>query len=364
VDAGRLDYLVRWAEAKAPLQHRAVSDEITDLYDTPGARLSNAASDRIHVARREEDFATYSDQVEAALDYRIDIVERALAVLENVGSSRLRNVHQALEGDAQVVWRRRLALQASDLVRFSRTYPTWRNSMVDMLDADRRCHAQLACLSDPSVALELAADAGMRELARATVVGVGPSLLRVNSRRLGGGVRVVALYVNGRSLVEDGTANLRIQSGSFKLSQLPIAVLQAQPGEDALLWSPRVPTPLVVGDELILADAGWFGKEFASGHEIAVTRPAVDKRSAPTATCTPDTYAWDPEAHNWCCKPHTVAEAEWSDTLAARRAAGELNPDVWPPLVDEERFDVGPDDEGAPLPPSAPPDGLTMDDVD
>ena len=45
-------------------------------------------------------------------------------------------IYRTLESDAQIVWGRRLALQASDLVRFSRTYRFWRNAQVDMLDAD------------------------------------------------------------------------------------------------------------------------------------------------------------------------------------------------------------------------------------
>jgi hypothetical protein len=50
--------------------------------------------------------------------------------------------------------------------------------------------------------------------------------------------------------------------------------------------------------------------------------------------------------------------------LAQRRARGELNPEVWPPLVDEERFDVGPHDDGPLLPLTPAPDGLTIDDLD
>ena len=79
---------------------------------------------------------------------------------------------------------------------------------------------------------------------------------------------------------------------------------------------------------------------FKSGHELAVSRPSLDNQAAPKATCTPSSYAQDPDEHQWCCRPHAVAEAEWADELAARRARGELNPEVWPPLVDEDRFDV------------------------
>ncbi|GAA0344506.1 hypothetical protein NE235_33065 [Actinoallomurus spadix] len=97
-------------------------------------------------------------------------------------------------------------------------------------------------------------------------------------------------------------------------------------------------------------------------------RPSPDDRSAPKATCTPDSYAEDPEEHQWCCRPHTAAEAEWADTLAERRTRGELNPEVWPPLVDEERFDVGPHvgpHAGPPPPaPTPAPGHLTLDDLD
>jgi hypothetical protein len=58
-----------------------------------------------------------------------------------------------------------------------------------------------------------------------------------------------------------------------------------------------------------------------------------------------------------------VAEAETSDYFAERRAAGQMNPEKWPPLVDEERFDVGPDVAPA-LVTAAAPDYITADDVD
>lgn len=362
-DAGRLDYLVRWAEATDPHDHRQVSDQIADQPETPGARLSNSASDAIHRALRR-DHTRYDALVQDALDYRIEQVGRALAVLDRLDSSQLRDVHRELEGDAQEVWGRRLALQASDLVRFSRTYPTWRNSQVEMLDADRKCFDQLACLADASIARDKAIDAGVREVALATVIGLDPVRLNVRSRRLVDGSRVVALHINGRSLVEAPTTTLKIQKGSFKLGQLPVAALREVPGADGLLWEPKVATTLAVGDELVLADTAWFGNPLRSGHEIAVPRPSLDNLSAPKSTCTAATYASDPEGHRWCCRPHTVAEAEWSDLLAQRRERGELNPEVWPPLVDEERFDVGPGADAPELPLAPAPDSLTMDDLD
>jgi hypothetical protein len=119
VDSGRLDYMVRWATAAAaPLDHRAVSDAIATAPHTPGARLSNEESDAIHQAhrRRAEDPAAYPALVEEALDYKIDTINAALACLDGLGDSRLREVHRLLEGDAQRVWGRRLALEGP---------PTW-----------------------------------------------------------------------------------------------------------------------------------------------------------------------------------------------------------------------------------------------
>jgi hypothetical protein len=51
-ESGRLDYLVEWAEATTPLDHRAVSDAIAASPHTPGARLANATSDAIVDAQR------------------------------------------------------------------------------------------------------------------------------------------------------------------------------------------------------------------------------------------------------------------------------------------------------------------------
>ncbi|WP_207223468.1 hypothetical protein [Pseudonocardia sediminis] len=362
MDSGRLDYLVTWAEAQNPVEHREIVDQIAGRDETPGARLSNAMSDALHRARRD-DPTGYERLVNAALGYRIDVVERAIAALERVASSRLRDVHRALETDAQEVWGRRRALEASDLVRFSRTYEHWRNAQVELLDADRKCADQLACLSDYGVAHDRAVDAGVREVARAIVMEVQPLRLTVQSRRLVAGSRVVALHINGQSLVEQASTTLKIQKGSFKFGQMAVGLLEETAEAGVLEWNSRVSPSVAVGDEIVIADVAWFGKTFSSGHEIEVKRPAQDKKAAPKDGCGPDSFAADPGEHRWCCRPHAVAEAEWSDLLAIRRSRGELNPDTWPPLVDEERFDVG----GVPapsVPATAAPDGLTLDNLD
>jgi len=372
IDSFRLDYLVRWAEAKEPLAHRQVSDEIAALEQTPGARLSNIASDRLYVAhrRREDDPGPYRDLVAAALDYRAETVERAQAVLDRLPVSALRDIYELIESQSQEIWWRRVSLRALDLVRFGRTPNFWRNIQVGLLDKDQTCALQLACLADYSFAYDRALDPGAAEMARATVVALDPVRLAVASRRPRDGTNVVALHLNGEPLVERPTTTVKIQAGSFKFGQFSAGLLCAGPGagggagggDPALEWSPKVPLDLAVGDEIVLADADWFGGVQRNGHEFTVTRPPLDERAAPKADCTPTSYASDPDTHRRCCRPHSVAEAEISDHFAEQRTAGMMNPQVWPPLVDEERFDVGGE-----LPPELPevtaPDDLTPDDL-
>lgn len=366
-DVGRLDYLVRWAEATEPIDHRALSDTIAERWHTPGARLSNAASDATHEAGRpgKGNPSAYAQLVGEALDYRIDTIARATAVLQRLPVSMMRDAHRALESDAQVVWGRRLALQASDLVRFSRTYRYWRNAQVEMLDADRRCRDQLVALVDEHVAHDRAADAGVRELTLARVVSASPLRLTVHSRALRDGSRVVLLHGPAGPVVEEPAVTLKIQATSFKLGGLSIGRLSDDGDSRGLLWDPAV-TPMVTpGDLLVLGDADWFSKPFKSGHEVAIVRPSLDALAAPKATCLPSSYETDPTSHQWCCRPHTSIEAEWSDTLAERRANGELNPQVWPPIVDEDRFDPSTgQDPAETMEPQPVPDSLTMDDLE
>ncbi|MGY1703543.1 hypothetical protein ACI79C_03140 [Geodermatophilus sp. SYSU D00697] len=362
-DSGRLDYLLRWAVAGERLDHQEVSDEIAQQRSTPGARLSNVESDDIHRAQKEPE--RYTALVRAAVDYKIDVLERALTFLATLPDSRLGEAHRHLEGAAQTVWRRRMSLQASDLVRFSRTYRTWRNAHVDMMADDEACFAQLSALADPAAALDRAQDAGVRDLAVATVVSVEPVRLAVGSRRLVHGCTVVALHVNGEAVVERNPTTLRIQKGSFKVQHLPVGMLVAEDGVDGLRWTPPDGgLDLAVGDRLVLADVEWFGGTLSSGHEIKVNRPAVDTRSAPKPDCEPESYANSPDEHRWCCRPHVAVEAEFADLLAERRERGELNPQAWPPVVDDERFDIvaAETDLAVPLTVTTPPDGRTMDD--
>jgi hypothetical protein len=382
VNAGRLDYLVGWAEARGtePIDHRAFADEIEESEHTPGARLTNSTSDAIHeslVGRRGKsgsgeaaDPVLYETLVLEEMQYKAQTLERALDALETIEPSTLRAGYRAVESDAQEVWRRRLTLHASDLVRFGRTYRPWRNSLVPMLESDGKCASQLLLLCNPQAARDMASDAGNRFVASATVVSVAPLVLDVVSRRIVDGSRIVLVTRNGMACVEMTDVSLDPpSSGKLKLDGLSIGPL-ATDDEDVptrLTWTPQTTPQLEVGDSLVIADFAWFDK-LTGNRKLPVCKPKSDATSAPTPDCTYDSYESDPATHRWCCRSHENSEAEFSDLLAERRARGELNPETWPPVRDDDAFEVTASDatEGnaylaAPEP--APAD-QTMDDLE
>jgi hypothetical protein len=377
-NSGRLDYLVAWAEAGSGgrARHRTVSDDIESEVHTPGARLTNRRSNAIHEAftgTRKDDVrparpAEYASLIRDELDYKTAILEKAIRALQAIPESRLRAVYRAVEGDAQAVWRRRLTLHASDLVRFGRTYRFWRNSLVPTIEADDKCNRQLLALGNPQAALDAAGDAGTRELAMARVVDAAPLVLEIDSRRIGDGARIVLLHVNETACAEEPGVDIKFQKGSFKFSGLsigPLAVVDKKRRQFA--WTPALDPQLNVGDSLVVADFSWFS-DLKGNTALPVARPTPDSMSAPKPDCTEMSYAEDPVGHQYCCRPHEDSEAEWSNTLAERRARGELNPDVWPPVVDGDAFEVTP--TGAPIgdpsaEPAVPaPDDVTADDLD
>ena len=263
-----------------------------------------------------------------------------------------------------------LQLHASDLVRFGRTYRHWRNSLVPALEADKRCERQLLTLANPQAADDLATDAGVRELAVGTVVSATPLVVDVASRRIGEGSRIVLLHRGETACVESPTVGLTAQKGSFKFSGLAIgpltAVADGTPRRFA--WAPATVPSVEVGERLLVADFAWFCGLTKNTH-LAVDRPGQDSTSAPRPDCTDQSYAEDPDAHRWCCRPHEYAEAAWSDELADRRARGELNPQAWPPVVDGDAFEVSP--AGAPVggrhrrnATDRSPDDVTIDDLE
>ncbi len=381
--SARLDYLVAWLSDSSPIDHRAASDEIEALPHTPGARLANATSDKIHEAltgprgrskdRAEVvDLELYESLVREELAYKSSVLDHALAGLSQFPVSALRDVHRAIERSAQEIWRRRLKLHASDLVRFGRTYRHWRNSQVPTIEADARCRDQLLALANPQAAQDLATDAGSKNVSHATVLDLDPIVLDIESRRVEDGTRIVLLHVGEDACVEGSGIRLKHQATSFRFSGLSIGPLAREGLEGtypdtAWLWKPATPPSLTVGSRVVVADFSWFSD--AKGNTFLTwNRPAVDRVSAPTEDCDDESYASDPDAHRYCCRPHEDSEAEWSDELAARRQRGQLNPQVWPPVRDGDAFEVSA--PGAPvgdplsLPPERPPADLTIDELE
>jgi hypothetical protein len=376
VNALRLDYTVAWLAEDAPVDHREVADRIEAHEHTPGARLTNRTSDAIHsaVAGPEDgrDVVLYRRLVGEELAYKRSVLDAGIAALSTIGVSALRAVYRTVEADAQAVWRRRLQLHASDLVRFGRTYRWWRNSLVEPIQTDAKCRDQLLALGNPQVAQDLATDAGQRNVAFADVVSVAPLVLDVHSRRIKQGSKIVLLHVNDKACVEGAGVELKVQGGSFSFKGVSVGELHREwILDDApphrLGWTPEIPPTLAVGDRVVVADAEWFdGTPY--GKAVNVKRPASDAYGAPKLDCLTDGFGNDPDVHARCCKPHEANEAEWSDTLAARRAAGLLNPEAWPPVRNDDAFEAAaagqPQGDPFAQAPVAVPDGMTEDDLD
>jgi hypothetical protein len=378
VSSCRLDYLVAWTQdaTGGRTRHRDISDRIEQEIHTPGARLTNRRSNAIHAAftgtrkgdPRPASPAAYADLILSELRYKTGTMDAAVRALAALPESRLREVYRAVEGDAQAVWRRRLALHASDLVRFGRTYRYWRNSLVPAVEADDKCHRQLLALTNPQTALDAACDAGTRQLAMARVVSVRPMVLEIDSRCIGDGDRIVLLHVNEVTCIEQPGVDVTFLKGSFKFSGMPIGPLAVVDAKKRLFrWLPETGPNVSVGDELVIADFSWFA-DLKGNKQLPVDRPTPDAISAPKLACTETSYAEDPVGHRYCCRPHEDSEAEWSNLLAERRARGELNPEAWPPVVNGDAFEVAP--AGAPVgdpasdPATPAPDDLTMDDME
>jgi hypothetical protein len=386
VNSGRLDYLVEWADTTSPVDHRRFGKVIEKSAHTPGAKLANDRSDEIHRAltgdrrkRAAADLTHYAKLVQLELEYKTAIFDRAVAALATFPSSNLRTAYESIEADAQVVWRRRLSLHASDLVRFGRVYRNWRNSQVPTIESDAKCAAHLLALTNPQAAYDWAVEAGNRVIALATVIAVAPTIeLKVDSRRIGAGTRVVLLHRNGDNCAEAPTVTVNTsQKWAFKVDGLsigPLASSVANDPERRCVWHPAKQPQLAVGDRIVIADFAWFSDTQKGNKQLPVEKPKPDEVSAPKLTkdgsgdCTSSSYDTDPGNHQFCCKSHEHAEAEWSDKLAARRARGELNPQTWPPVRNADAFEVTPqgaaEGDAFAVPSEPAPDNLTLDDLE
>lgn len=373
----RLDYLVEWTQPANddPTRYTRLADQIEHEFHTPGALLTPACANEIHEAfvgtrrsdQRPADPTLYDRLIRDELAYKADVIGRSVEWIGELPMSRLASAYRAIEGDAQAVWRRRLSLHASDLVRFGRVARWWRNALVETVEADDLCRTQLSVLTNPTYAVDLAANAGTREVAIARVINTEPLLLEIDSRNFDGNSRVVLMHVNGHPSVEKAGVGVTLLKGSVKITDLSIGPLKVTANSKQWLWSPDVVPELSVGDELVVADFSWFSKN-KTHQALNVKRPRPDETSSPKPSCSHESFEADPVTHKYCCRPHEDIEAEWSNTLADRRIRGELNPETWPPIVDTDAFEVvgananvqDPNSEPAMDPPAA----LTADDLD
>lgn len=349
VNSGRLDYLVSWARSNSenPLDTRSFADSIELSRNTPGARLSNWLSDEMNEAlgggKKQADLIRYKELVVDALRYRAELVNGAIDFLDSLPASKLREDFRNIEAGAQQIWRRRLVLQASDLIRFSATSRRWRNSLVPAIGADKKCDTQLSALVNPSFAEEMARDAGDRNLTLATVLSTTPVILGIGSRRIDVGSKIVMLHKNGRPCVECEGVTTKLFQGHLSVSGLVAGVLSLSDRKQIysreFVWSPIDNPQLEIGDELIVADFDWFGGA-SNLKKISLTRPQNDTQFAPKASCESNSWYDNQPEHQWCCQPHIAREAANSDWQAQQREAGELNPQIWPPILDADSFDV------------------------
>lgn len=374
----RLDYVLGWAKtlpnagsgpAPEPLDPRAFEDAVEESERTPGAREVQSRSDELHAAQKNR-AGSYESLVADSLAFKQRCLEEALDVLARFPVSALRGAYRAMEGSAQAVWRRRWHLEAGDLVRFGRVPAFWRNSQVRQIQEDDAAAARLTALTNPTAASDRAADPGNRDLISARVVEADPLVLETNSRRLAEDDVVQILHIDGLPVVESEDVKVKIQKGSIKLTGVPAGVLAEK--QDRLRFRVDLrcsPTaPLAPGTELVLCSQGFLG-DFSNLSHSAVKRPGVDGRGAPKGECTPGSYLQGPGEHQYCCKPHVVREAESSDFFAEERAAGRANPQAWPPVVDDDQFELPgagqPTAETVPAPDgAAPPSDLSLSDID
>ena len=372
---GRLDYSAAWAVSVRgdSVDYKKLLEEVESNVHTPGARLSEKQSNRIHNAYLDKKLgktssAKYEELVNDELVSKEAVFELAASQLQQIANSNLREAVISMEADAQRIWHRRWKLQAFDLVRFGLTSRWWRNSLVPIVDGDQKCMSQMSAVLNPMVADAQAKSAGNREITVAKVESLEPLTLSVTSRRFKNETKVFVLHRNGIAEVESRDVVVKSLKGQIKVTGLIKGELVE--GDDLpaghFLLESIDSTSLALGDSLILAADDWLG-DGTQGAGLRIEKPAFDSQQAPKDSCDEASYLLYPEEHKYCCRPHVSAEADTSDWIAAKRDAGEMNPQAWPPVIDVEAFDQlspnEPTDQTANVDPSDAPDGITEDDL-
>jgi hypothetical protein len=373
--AGRLDYTVAWVSSSRgnPIDYKTLLEQVDSSLHTPGALLSQKQSDQIHTSYLAKKLgkassANYQDLVNDELLAKQAVFDLAISELQQISISNLREAIISMEADAQKIWYRRWKLQAFDLVRFGLTSRWWRNSLVPVVDADQRCIAQMNAVLNPMAADAQAKSAGNRDLTIAKVVALEPLTLSVSSRRFKNETKAFVLHRNGIAEVESRDVLVKQLKGQIKVTGLVkgqlLQVDDLPVGH--FLFDSIDETDLALGDYLVLAADDWLG-DGTKGDGMRIEKPAFDAQQAPKESCDEGSYVLYPEEHKYCCRPHLSTEAETSDWIASKRDAGEMNPQVWPPVIDAEAFDQlspsDPTDQTIKVDPTNPPDGITEDDL-
>lgn len=373
---GRLDYMAAWAASLGgkPIEYKVLLEQVESSLHTPGSHLSQKQSDLIHEAYLDKKLgkasaAKYEELVLGELAAKEEIFDQATEQLDRIAVSKLRESILEMEADAQKIWHRRWKLQAFDLIRFGLTSRWWRNSLVTVVDGDQKCIAQMNAVLNPMAAEAQAKAAGNRDLAIAKVVSQEPLTISVNSRRFKNETKAFVLHKNGVSEVETRDVVVKAYKGQIKITGVfkgQLLEAEALP-IGTYLFDSVDDSSFAVGDTLVLAADDWLG-DGTKGSGMRIEKPAFDAQQAPKDTCDESSYVLYPDEHKYCCRPHTVTEAETSDWIASKRDAGEMNPQIWPPVIDAEAFDQltpkDPTDQTANVEPTQAPDGITEDDLD
>ncbi len=374
VNDGRLDYLEAWSQTgpHAQVDFRVLSDAIEAKPHTPGARMTSAMSDRVNnelEKSRTDLVATkaYAALVREELRYKTELMERVLSRLSSAPDSKLRDQISKVEREAQIIWLRRYSLRAFDLIRFGLTNRFWRNSLVEVVQQDQKFLNQIKAVTNPTWAEEQAKSAGMKELAFGVITKVNPLTIRTASRAFTPETSAVILHRNYDSTFENSNTAVKFYKGHLKLQGMPTTKTETLLSVDDrldLAFDTTFST-LAIGDEVVLARLSWFDPDLK---DVKINRPKIDAQQSPKASCDENAFSLNPAEHRWCCRPHELQEKETADWIASRRSSGEFNPQAWPPVLDQERFDQlaagEPVDEDIEISLEQAPDDLELDALD
>ena len=349
-DSGRLDYLVRWAEATGDRAPRRLRRDRRVAADARGAPVERALGRH---PRRAAGTASRSRDVPPARrggarlqDRHPRARHRRARSAGGLGAAgRASRARSRRAGGLGPPARARGLRPRAVLAHVPAVAQRAGGACSTPTAPATRSSARSPTSRSPTISRRMP---GTREVAVATVASTVPLRLEIASRRFVDGMTIVALHINRQALAEHPLTTLKIQKTSFKFGRMPLGQIHTRRGRHPRLGAAGRPTA-----------AGRRSPDRRGRH---VVRPRVHLRPRDRRQPSQPRQPGGAEADLHPVLVRAVArtstsgvaartrsvEAEWADELADRRARGELNPEVWPPLVDEDRFDVLADDAAAP----------------